>query len=202
VVNVLAAAITAALVHADAACWRHPWAGRPTLFDHTGRPVDPWRPAYRAVFGDALQVSKELHAAGVDLAAAGAHQTEPDASQAEALAGVTNAVVNKNRRDVLIASTGLVVLPALPGRRGKAEQRMRELLAEVPVPVLVTRPENRFISYEEIAAATRIRWFPLTFEFILHSGRPLRVRYGRKSGNVRSGWYMLGHTVTRMGAPD
>jgi Zn-dependent protease with chaperone function len=198
----LAHAIAVALVRAGAAGWRHPWSGDPALVDNRGEPLDVWDLADRAIASEAVKVRDVLLTMGANLVAAAAVQTTADASGAEALAGITNAVVNRERRDVIVTSTGLVILPTLPWlRQNTVQQRMRKLLAEVPVPELVTRPEHRYIPYEEIATGALTRRFPPAYEFVLRSGERLRIRFGRKSDEVGEGWVTLARAAGLVGQP-
>lgn len=171
------------------------------LVGGAGEPVDTWDLATRAVSGEATKVRDELLTAGVDLAGMTAERATAPATGAEALAGITNAVVNRERRDVIVTNVGLAIIPTLPWlRQNTVQQRMRKLLTEVPVATLASEPGHRFIAYEEIATAAVARRFPATFDFVLRSGERLRIRFGRKSDEVGEGWQALAQ-ATAMHTP-
>jgi Zn-dependent protease with chaperone function len=204
VTDSVASAIAAALVRAGAARWHHSWSKPATLVGPAGEAIDQWDLAARAVSaGEAAGIRDELAARGVNQAAATAEQTSVQAAGAEALAGITNAVVNGNRQDLIITNLGLVIFPTLGyWRQNTVRQRMRKLLTETPAAQLATMPGHRFVAYEEIATAAVTRRFPATFQFVLHSGERLAIRWGRRSDEVGKGWEALGEATAYLTPPQ
>jgi hypothetical protein len=166
-----------------------------------GTTVDARALATRAVSGEVAAVREELARLGVDPAAATAEPTAAPAAGADVLAGITNAVVDGRRRDLVITSEGLVAIPPLPlpGTEA-ARRRMRRLLTELPVPALATAPGHRYLSYEELASGTMTRRSPVRFEFVTRTGGRLRIRSGRWSGEVGDGWETLSHLTAMLTA--
>jgi Zn-dependent protease with chaperone function len=204
VVDALTSAIGAALVGAGAARWQHSWSGPPVLRSAgttAGTTVDARALATRAVSGEVAAVREELARLGVDPAAATAEPTAAPAAGADVLAGITNAVVDGRRRDLVITSVGLVAIPPLPlpGMEA-ARRRMRRLLTELPVPALATAPGHRYLPYEELASGTMTRRSPVRFEFVTRTGGRLRIRSGRRSGEVGDGWEALSHLTAMLTA--
>jgi Zn-dependent protease with chaperone function len=198
VVDAVTSAIGAALVRAGAARWRHSWSGPPVLRSASST-VDVRVLATRAVSGDAAAVRKELAGLGVDPAAATAEPTATPAAGADAIAGITHAVVDGRRRDLVITSEGLVVIASLPlPGMAAARRRMQQLLTELPVPALATAPGHRYLPYEELASGTMTRRSPVRFEFVTRAGDRLRIRHGWGSGEVGEGWQALSHLTAML----
>jgi Zn-dependent protease with chaperone function len=196
VTDALASAIAAAVVRFRAGYWQHSWSRAATLVAATGEPIDQWQLAARAVYGEAAKVHQELASRGVDLAAVTVEQGANLATEAEPVAGITNAVVDGKRRDLIITNLGFLIFPTLPFmQQGKVQQRMRMLVNEGRPGQLATIPEHRFVPYEEIASGAMTRRFPATFLFHLRSDRRLTIRWSRRSEEVGKGWETVGRVV-------
>jgi Zn-dependent protease with chaperone function len=213
VVDAVTSAIGAALVHAGAARWQHSWSGPPVLRpasasktppatrgDAAPPPtVDARALATRAVSGEAAAVREELAGLGVDPAAATAQPTATPGAGADALAGITDAIVDGRRRDLVVTSEGLVAIPPLPlPGMAAARRRIRRMLTELPVSELATAPGHRYLPYEELASGTMTRRSPVRFEFVTRSGDRLRIRRGRWSGEIGEGWQALSHLTAML----
>lgn len=192
----LQAALAAAIVRAGAARWRHSWSGPVTLVDVAGTPVEVDQLAAAAAAGQVAQVRARLAGWRVDLTAATRAEASATATGAEPVAGIVNAKVDGARRDLVILTTGLVIVPGMPRlRMRRAKQRMQHLLTGVRPEELAGTPGHRFVPYEEIAAGALVRRMPVTYELTLHSGGRLRIRWGGESEELGPGWEMLGRLV-------
>jgi hypothetical protein len=188
----LRAAFATAAVTAGVARWRHSWSEEAQLVDAAGAPVDPDPQAAAAVTGQVADVQRWLTAWGIDLAVARAGETTATATGAGAVAGIMNAVVNRKRRDVVILTTGLVIVPGVPRfRQRSAAQRMRAMLTEMPAEQVAGAPGHRYLPYEEIASSRVVWRAPTVYELALHSGEKVRIRWGGESTEMGQGWLAL-----------
>lgn len=97
-------------------------------------------------------------------------------------------VVNGDRTDVLVLSHGLLLVPGVPRLKMRtASRRIREWIESGDAQELAETEGNRFIPYEEIAAASRTRRFPVKYELTLHSGEKLEIRWGAESEEEADG---------------
>jgi hypothetical protein len=136
---------------------------------------------------------------GVDLTAAAVNESTATATGAQAIAGIVNLKINGSRQDLVILDTGLIIAPGLPRlKQKKVKPRMFHMLTEVPARELASAPGHRFIAYEEIATGALVRRMPLTFQFVLHSGERLKIRWGSESEEMGNGWEALGNAVATM----
>ncbi|QSB14865.1 M48 family metallopeptidase [Natronosporangium hydrolyticum] len=203
VADSVASAIAAALVRSGAARWQHSWSAGPALVGVTGEPIDQWQLAVAAVNGDAAKVRQELASRGVDPTTIRAAQTTVPVDRASAYAGITNAVIDGSRRDLIITSAGLIIVPTLSSwRQGQLQQRMRQLLTGSTVAELVAMPGHQFVPYEEITSAAMVKKLPATFEYVTIAGRRLTIRGGRRSEEVGDGWESLGEVTGTLAGPQ
>jgi Zn-dependent protease with chaperone function len=186
------AALAAALVGAGAASWRHSWSEPVTLVDAAGEPLDIDALAALAAGGKVADVRARLSALGVDAGAAAAGETSATAVGAEALAGIMNAKIDGKRQDLVILDTGLIIVPGVVRlKQRQVRPRMHHMLTAVPPRELAGMPGHRFVAYEEIATAALTRRVPVTYEFVLHSGEQLKIRWSSESEEMGSGWEAL-----------
>lgn len=192
----LGAALATALVRAGAAQWQHSWSSDVTLVDPHGVAVDVGQLAAAAAGGRVAQVRQWLIDWGVDLNAATAGEATATATGAGTVAGIVNVKVDGARRDLIILTTGLVVVPGMPRlKMRRAKARMQRMLTEVRPQELAGGPGHRFVPYEEIASGAQVRRVPVTYQLALHSGGQLKIRWGGESEEIGPGWQALGQAV-------
>lgn len=190
------AAIATAAVDSGLARWHHSWTTPARLVDLADNPVPIHEHGMHAVSGQAAQMRDWLTRWGVDVAAATVAQTTASAARAQPLAAIVNAKVDGSRRDLVLLTSGLVVIPGIARlKMRQAKPRLQRMLADVSPEELATTPGNRFIAYEEIATGAVIRKLPATFQFVLHSGTRVKIRWGVESEELGPGWETLGRTV-------
>lgn len=195
----LRAAFATAAVSAGVAQWRHSWSEEARLVDAVGAPVDLDPQAAAAIAGRVADVHQWLAAWGVDLAVAAARETTATATGAGTVAGIVNLKVDGKRRDLVILTAGLVVVPGMPRlKMRRAKRRMYELLTQAPPAQMASAPGHRFIPYEEVASGRMVRRAPAMYELGLHSGERLRIRWGAESEEVGPGWQSLRQAVEQL----
>jgi Zn-dependent protease with chaperone function len=172
-----------AAVRSGVARWQHSWTAPPRLLDLTGARLDLSAPATLACDPATLPTARaQLHARGVDVTAARHVRRRVGTERAEILAGITTAIVDGSRADLLILSHGLLLLPAMPRyKTGMARYRMRRWLADGNPGELAATPGSRFIPFEEIATAVRTTRLRFRWELTLHDGTRLQLRNGPQS---------------------
>jgi Zn-dependent protease with chaperone function len=195
------AAIEVALVAAGAAWWRHSWEAPVTLVDRGGEPVVADRVADVVVANNVAAVRDWLHRAGVDPSRAVARETRATAVGAEILGGIVNLVADGRRSDMLILSTGLLLVPGVGRLKMRTAKRRLQAMATSARPeALATARRNRFIAYEEVADCRRTRRFPKTYRLWLHHGRTVTIRWGMESeelGDGHAAWDQAMKLLTR-----
>lgn len=195
----LRAVLAAAMVRAGAARWQHSWSEGASVVDATGAPMDLDRLVDAAAAGAVTEVRRHLTGWGVDLAAVPVAAAASTATGAGTVAGIMNLRINRARRDLVILTTGLVIVPGMPRlQMRKVRRRMHHLLTEVPAAELATAPGHRFVPYEEVASGAMVRRVPATYELVLHSGERLRIRWGGESEEVGPGWQALGDAIGQL----
>src|SRR5690606_25630591 len=195
----LRAAFATAAVSAGVAQWRHSWSEEARLVDAAGAPVDLDPQAAAAIAGRVADVHPWLAAWGVDLAVAAARETTATATGAGTVAGIVNLKVDGKRRDLVILTAGLVVVPGMPRlKMRRAKRRMYELLTQAPPAQMASAPGHRFIPYEEVASGRMVRRAPAMYELGLHSGERLRIRWGAEPEEVGPGWQSLRQAVEQL----
>lgn len=183
------AAIQVALVGAGVARWRHSWAAPVALVDRAGEPVAADRVADGVVAGNVAAARDWLRRAGVDPSYAVARETRATAVGAEILGAIVNLVAEGARSDMLILSTGLLLVPGV-GRlqMRKAKRRLHAMATSARPEELAAAEGNRFIAYEEVADCRRTRRFPKTYTLWLHHGGTVTIRWGMESEELGDGY--------------
>jgi Zn-dependent protease with chaperone function len=185
----LTAAIQVALVDAGAARWRHSWTEPVALVDRAGEPVPAERVADVVVAGKVAAARDWLRRAGVDPSAATARQASATAVGAEVVGGIVNLVADGRRSDLLVLSTGLLLVPGVGRLRMRtAKRRLHAMAVSARPEELAAQPGSRFIAYEEVADGRRTRRFPKTYELWLHHGSGVTIRWGMESEELGEGY--------------
>jgi Zn-dependent protease with chaperone function len=182
-----------AALRSGAARWRHSWTGTAELvaadgahLDLVGLGVLASDPATVAAARDRLA---EL---GIDAAA------EPDTAVAQSRPGVVGGVVNLavdgSRADVLIVDTGLFIVPGLPrSQNGSAKRRLARFAAADVAQRDNEAPGSRFVSYAEVASATRNK--RRSWDLSLRDGGTVSIRSALDSDELPGGWAALDDAV-------
>ncbi len=173
-----------AAVRSGVARWQHSWTGPTQLLDRAGgTPLDLSDVAALACDPLTLPTARQrLHARGIDVTAAKHVRRRVGTEHAGILAGITTAIVDGNRADLLILSHGLLLMPGMPRyKTGMARYRMRRWLTEGNAQELAATPGSRFIPYEEIATAVRTTKLRFRWELTLHDGTLVELRNGGQS---------------------
>ena len=119
---------------------------------------------------------------GIDVTAAKHVRRRVGTERAAILAGITTAIVDGKRADLLILSHGLLLMPGMPRyKTGMARYRMRRWLAGGDPQELAATAGSRFIPYEEIATAVRTTKIRFRWVITLHDGTVLELRNGGQS---------------------
>lgn len=179
----LAVLLALAAVRSGAARWRHSWTAPPQLVGTDGDPLDLSGLAALACDPATLPTARQrLHERGIDVTAARHVRRRVGPEHAGILAGITTAIVDGARADLLILTNGLLLLPGMPRyKTGMARYRMRRWLREGDPAQLAATPGGRFIPYEEIALAVRTTKLRFRWQLTLHDGTALEVRTGAQS---------------------
>lgn len=193
----IAALLSLAAVRCGAARWQHSWTGPIRLVGTDGADLDLSGIAELAVDPDTLaQARHRLAERGIDVTAARHVEQRATARRAEILGGIMNMVVGGNRTDVLVLSHGLLLVPGVPRLKMRtAPRRMQQWIESGDPRQLAETAGNRFIPYEEIAAATQTRRFPVKYELTLHGGEKLEMRWGAESEERADGSGLLARAL-------
>ncbi|MEV4133369.1 M48 family metallopeptidase [Dactylosporangium sp. NPDC049742] len=172
-----------AAVRSGVARWQVSWTASAFLVDLSGARLDLSQPAGLACDPATVALARQqLHARGVDVTTARHVRQRVGTEHAGILAGITTAIVDGSRADLLILSHGLLVLPGMPRyKTGMARYRMRRWLADGNPRELAATPGARFIPYEEITAATRTTRLRFRWQLTLHDGTLVEMRNGPQS---------------------
>jgi Zn-dependent protease with chaperone function len=182
-------AIQVALVDAGAARWRHSWTAPVELVDFAGEPLAADRVADVVVAGKVAAAREWLRRAGVEPSAAVARQTRASAAGAQVIGAIANLVADGRRSDLLVLSTGLLLVRGVGRLRMRtAKRRLHAMASSARPEELAAAPGNRFIPYEEVAACRRTRRFPKTYELSSHDGGSLTIRWGMESEELGDGY--------------
>ncbi|MDG6104144.1 M48 family metallopeptidase [Dactylosporangium aurantiacum] len=175
--------LTLAAVRSGAARWRHSWTSPPQLVGTGGDPLDLSGVAALACDPATLPAARQrLHERGIDVTAAKHVRRRVGPEHAGILAGVTTAIVDGTRADLLILTHGLLFVPGMPRyKTGMARYRMRRWLREGDPAQLAATQGSRFVPYEEIALAVRTTKLRFRWQLTLHDGTVLEVRSGAQS---------------------
>ncbi|MFC0553631.1 hypothetical protein ACFFHJ_22300 [Planotetraspora thailandica] len=175
------------------ASWRHSWTEPAALVGVDGAPLELTDLAEMAVDPATLdQARAELARSGVDVTAGRHVQQRATADHAEIYAGIVNLMVAKRRTDLLVLSNGLLLVPGVPRLKMRTSlRRMAQRIESGDAQALATTDGNRFIPYEEIVAAERLRRFPVKYGLTLHSGEKVELRRGGESEDVADGQQVL-----------
>lgn len=201
-VEPLAALFALAAIRSGAARWQHSWTGPARLVGSNGAALNLTGAAELAVDPATVhEAGRQLAWYGIDPAAARHIEQRATARGAEIYGGIVNLVVGKQRTDVLILSNGLLLVPGVPRLKSRtAKRRLAGWIESSDPGELAAAEGNRFIAYENIAAAPRTRAFPVRYELILHSGEKLPIRWGLESEELADGSTLLAkalQSVTR-----
>lgn len=172
-----------AAVRSGVARWKHSWTGPTSLLGTDGTPLDLSDVAALACDPLTLPTARQrLRDRGIDVSAAKHVRRRVGVEQAGILAGITTAIVDGKRADLLILSHGLLLMPGMPRyKTGMARYRMRRWLSEGDAQQLAATPGSRFIPYEEIATAVRTTRLRFRWQLTLHDGTVLELRNGGQS---------------------
>ncbi|GAB3824656.1 hypothetical protein [Dactylosporangium cerinum] len=172
-----------AAVRSGVARWQHSWTGPTTLLGRDGAPLDLSDLAGLACDPATLPLARQrLRDRGIDVTAAKHVRRRVGTEHATILAGITTAIVDGKRADLLILSHGLLLMPGMPRyKTGMARYRMRRWLSEGDARELAATPGSRFIPYEEIATAVRTTKLRFRWELTLHDGTVVELRNGGQS---------------------
>lgn len=172
-----------AAVRSGVAGWRHSWTAPARLLGTDGTLLDLSEPARLACDPATLPAARRLlHARGVDVAAARQVRRSAGPGDAGILAGITTVIADGRRADLLILSSGLLLMPGMPRyKTGMARFRMRRWLAEGDVGELAATPGSRFVPYEDVATAVCLNRPRFRWRLTLHDGTVLDLRYGLQS---------------------
>ena len=127
----LATLLALAAVRSGAARWQHSWTGPAALLGVDGSPLDLADVAGLACDPGTLPAARQrLLDRGIDVTAAKHVRRRVGTERAAILAGITTAIVDGKRADLLILSHGLLLMPGMPRyKTGMARYRMRRWLA-------------------------------------------------------------------------
>jgi Zn-dependent protease with chaperone function len=195
-------AISVALVRAGAASWRHSWSEPAVLVGRHGQPVAVEELVRQALQGpDSVgRLRVHLRELGMDESKAVAEETAATATGADVVAGVSDLKVDGHLSDVLVADTGLIIVPS-PGKRhsDKAKQRLYALATQASPQELAGRAGSRFLAYEDVLSARLAKRLPVAFEVNLRDGRTVMIKQTLNSEELGEGFAALGQVLGGMG---
>ncbi|HEX7745533.1 MAG TPA: M48 family metallopeptidase [Micromonosporaceae bacterium] len=200
-VEPLAALLALAAIRSGVARWQHSWTGPVRLVGPDGNALNLTGVAELATDpATAQEAGRQLAWYRIDPAAARHVEQRATARRAEIYGGIVNMVVGKQRRDVLILSHGLLLVPGVPRLKARtAKRRMAEWIDSGDPRELATADGNRFIAYEDIAAARLARKFPAKYELTLHSGEKLAIRWSFETEELADGSGLLAKALLSVG---
>ncbi len=200
--SLLDSAISVALVRAGAASWRHSWSEPAVLVGQDGRPVAVEELVRQALQGPESvgRLRVHLRQLGVDESKAVAEETAATAIGADVVAAVSDLKVDGDLSDILVADTGLIIVPS-PGKRhsDKAKQRLHALATQASPQELAGRAGSRFLAYEDVLSARLAKRLPVAFEVNLRDGRTVMIKQTLNSEELGEGFAALGQVLGGMG---
>lgn len=162
-----------AAVRSGVAGWRLSWSGPAQFVHRSGAPLSLDEIAKLAVSPGGLnEAYRRLVELGVDITTAAQLEQTASAVGAGVIAALSNVKVDETPFDLLVLTKGFVFV-ANPGKADEGKRRLQQLVGAAPAAELAQR--NRFLPYEEIAAATVVKRVPANTEITLHDGRRLKV---------------------------
>jgi Zn-dependent protease with chaperone function len=162
-----------AAVRSGVAGWRLSWSGPAQFVHRSGAPLPLDEIAKLAVSPGGLnEAYRRLVELGVDISTAAQLEQTASAVGAGVIAALSNVKVDETPFDLLVLTKGFVFV-ANPGKADEGKRRLQQLVGAAPAAELAQR--NRFLPYEEIAAATVVKRVPANTEITLHDGRRLKV---------------------------
>jgi Zn-dependent protease with chaperone function len=160
--------LTASLVQAELAGWRHSWSGPAVLLDRTGQPVALDELARLAAHPSSVAGARQwLASAGVDVQSTGQVAERASAHGSALLGGLANVEVDGAPHDVLVLNQGLVLVPC-PKKTDGGKARLREVVGSASVVDLARR--HRFLPFEEVATSVVHKRAPARLDLVLHDG--------------------------------
>lgn len=159
--------------------WLPSWTGEPPLVGLDGRDLELEPIAALAVAPETLPEARaRLAGLGIDVATAVQVDAVATAHGGAIVGGLANVEVDGVQHDVLILDNGLILRPC-PKKTEGGKLRLAQFAQAAPVPELAAA--NRFLSHEDIAAATIDRRVPIRVSLTLHNGQTVKV-YEKWSG--------------------
>ncbi|GGL02278.1 peptidase [Mangrovihabitans endophyticus] len=194
VIELITLLLALAALDGGAARWRHSWTGTAELVARDGSHLDLRGPAVQASDPATVGTARaRLADAGIDPAASGG-TSEP---RPVVLSGVVNLVVDGARTDLLVAESGLLLVPGLPrGRHGAAKHRLARFAAGGEAA-----PNGRFVPYAEISGAIQRRRTRRAWDLRLRDGGALSVRTALDSDELPGGWRALDDALAFLARP-
>ncbi|HEV7710391.1 MAG TPA: HtpX-like protease, partial [Asanoa sp.] len=163
-----------AAVRSGAGHWQHSWSKPAEFVGADGKPLPLHEIAELAVVPQSLDEARErLAGLGIDPAVAGLVEERVTARGAQVIGGFANVAVDGHLHDLLLLTNGLVLVSD-PGKVEKGQERLRAMVGSVPAELLAER--NRFLPYEEVAAAVIEKRTPVWTTLTLHDGSQLAIR--------------------------
>ncbi|GAB3664909.1 hypothetical protein GCM10027589_29240 [Actinocorallia lasiicapitis] len=148
----------------------HSWSGPAVLAAVDGE-LD-LRPVAELAVSDPAAARLRLTELGVRVESAAVHAVTAPVAGAELIGGIANVKVDGNDHDLLILTTGLILV-AGAGSTGKGEKRLRELIEDSSPESLAAR--YGYLPYEELVDAEVHREIPVKATLVRHDGRRVEL---------------------------
>ena len=185
----LDALLSLAAIRSGVAQWKPSWSGPATLVDASGAEVDLEPIARLAVDPATLDdARRQLAARGIDVASAKHVEDKVPLRMASVLAGVINMSVAKQRTDVLVLSTGLVLVPTGSRLAHKVRGRVIDWINADDAEAVVAAPGARYLPIEDIVSGSRVRRMPAKFEITMRGGETITISWRSDSEEQGEGY--------------
>lgn len=162
-----------AAVRSGRATWRHSWSGPAELVGPDGTRLDLGEVAALLVRPESLDEGRAgLAAAQIDVDQGQQVERTATVRGAEVIGGLGNVKVNGERRDLLILTEGLIMVPCPKSTQG-GKQRMLALVDVGPVDLAA---RHGVLTYDQIARARLLKRTPVGVELHLHDGGTVTIQ--------------------------
>ena len=189
----LDALLSLAAIRSGVAQWKPSWSGPATLVDASGAEVDLEPIARLAVDPATLdEARRQLAARGIDVASAKHVEDKVPLRMASVLAGVINMSVAKQRTDVLVLNTGLVLVPTASRLAHKVRGRVIDWINSDDAEAVVAAPGARYLPIEDIVSGSRVRRMPAKFEITMRGGETITIGLAERQRGAGRGHTQVG----------